>query len=198
MRPWMLVSIFALGVLAGCMAAGPAMNAGPAGSSAEPQSPLGSPFAGSKVGGLSRSWPLILDRADVTLGTSVYFNRVPTAAELHDLDLITGVQNVVISLPGWPVDATPLESLAQINPEATGIVLLPGYPPSRQAAAAWNLIPARLRIVAIVDGPPASNAIIDDLNTMRGLERVIVEMDRPSRAGFERLQRPLSFRKVIE
>jgi hypothetical protein len=32
---------------------------------------------------------------------------------------------------------------------------------------------------------------------MRNLERVIAEMDEPSRAGFERLQRPLSFRKVV-
>jgi hypothetical protein len=32
---------------------------------------------------------------------------------------------------------------------------------------------------------------------MRNLERVIAEMDQPSRAGFERLQRPLSFRKVV-
>jgi hypothetical protein len=40
--------------------------------------------------------------------------------------------------------------------------------------------------------------VIDDLNLMRGLERVIAEMDDPQRGGFERLQRPLSFRKVIE
>ena len=108
------------------------------------------------------------------------------------------VDEFVIALPAWPSDAAPLETLAQINPEATGIVILPGYPPSRQAAAAWNLIPARLRIVVLVDGPPVSATILDDLNTMRGLERVIAEMDRPSRAGFERLQRPLSFRKVVE
>jgi len=198
MRPWKLFSIFALGVLAGCMASAPPMNSGPSGATAEPQSPLGSPFTGNKAGNLSRSWPLILDRADVTLGTSVYFNRLPTASELHDLDNLMGVQNVVIALPGWPTDAGQLEQLGQLNPEATGIVVLPGYPPSRQAAEVWNIIPARMRIVVLVDGPPVSSTIFGDLNAMRGLERVIAEMEVPSRAGFERLQRPLSFRKVIE
>jgi hypothetical protein len=198
MRPWKVFSIFALGVLAGCMAAAPPMSSGPSGASAEPSSPLGNPFTSPKVGNLTRSWPLILDRADVTLGTSVYFNRLPTASELHDLDTVMGVQNVVIALPGWPTDAGQLEQLAQINPEATGIVILPGYPPSRQAAEVWNIIPARMRIVVLVDGPPVSSTIFGDLNAMRGLERVIAEMDVPSRAGFERLQRPLSFRKVIE
>ena len=32
---------------------------------------------------------------------------------------------------------------------------------------------------------------------MRYLERVIAQMDEPSRIGFDRLQRPLSFRKVV-
>ncbi len=198
MRPWKLVSIFALGVLAGCMAADSPLHSGPSGAGAEPPSPLGSPFVDPKVGGFYRSWPLILDRADVTLGTSVYFNRLPTASELHDLDNLMGVQNVVIALNAWPTDSSPLEALAQLNPAATGIVILPGYPPSRAAADVWNIIPARMRIVVVVDGPPVSSVIFADLNAMRGLERVIAEMDVPSRAGFERLQRPLSFRKVIE
>lgn len=198
MRPWKLFSIFALGILAGCMASAPPMNSGPSAATAESPSPLGNPFVGNKVGNLSRSWPLILDRADVTLGTSVYFNRLPTASELHDLDNLMGVQNVVLALPGWPTDAGALEQLAQLNPAATGIVVLPGYPPSRQAAEVWNIIPARMRIIVLVDGPPVSSSIFGDLNAMRGLERVIAEMDVPSRAGFERLQRPLSFRKVIE
>lgn len=198
MRPWKLFSIFALGVLAGCMATAPPMNSGPGSATAEPQSPLGNPFVSNKVGNLSRAWPLILDRADVTLGTSVYFNRLPTASELHDLDNVMGVQNVVIALPGWPTDPGALEPLGQLNPSATGIVILPGYPPSRQAAEVWNIIPARMRIVVLVDGPPVSSSIFGDLNAMRGLERVIAEMDVPSRAGFERLQRPLSFRKVFE
>lgn len=198
MRPWKLFSIFALGVLAGCMATAPPMSSGPSGAAAQPPSPLGNPFVSNKVGNFSRSWPLVLDRADVTLGTSVYFNRLPTASELHDLDNLMGVQNVVIALPGWPTDVGQLEQLGQLNPEATGIVILPGYPPSRQAAEVWNIIPARMRIVVLVDGPPVSPSIFGDLNAMRGLERVIAEMDVPSRAGFERLQRPLSFRRVFE
>lgn len=196
MRPWILVATFALGTLAGCMAAGPPSTAEPPGAAA--QSPLGSPFGDGRVGGLSRGWPLVLDRNDLSLGTSVYFNRLPTARELHDLDAITGVQRIVISLPGWPTEPGPLEALLQMNPEATAMVILPGYPPSRAAADVWNLIPARLRIVALVDGPPPSAGVISDLNQMRGLERVIAEMDTPSRSGFERLQRPLSFRKIVE
>jgi len=39
---------------------------------------------------------------------------------------------------------------------------------------------------------------IANLNEMRSLERVIAQMDTPSRQGFERLQRPLSFRKLVE
>ena len=35
--------------------------------------------------------------------------------------------------------------------------------------------------------------VVQDLNAMRSLERVIAEMELPSRSGFERLQRPLSF-----
>jgi hypothetical protein len=40
--------------------------------------------------------------------------------------------------------------------------------------------------------------VVSDLNSMRGLERVVAQMDDPSRTGFERLQRPLSFRKLVE
>jgi hypothetical protein len=38
---------------------------------------------------------------------------------------------------------------------------------------------------------------VANLNELRALERVIAEMDQPSRSGFERLQRPLSFRKIV-
>ena len=57
---------------------------------------------------------------------------------------------------------------------------------------------AALRIVIVVQGPPSSSGVISDLNAMRHLERVIAQMDEPSRSGFERLQRPLSFRKILE
>jgi hypothetical protein len=39
---------------------------------------------------------------------------------------------------------------------------------------------------------------VQDLNGMRVLERVVADVDPPSRAGFERLQRPLSFRRIVE
>ena len=78
------------------------------------------------------------------------------------------------------------------------IVVLPGYPPNRMAAHVWNYVGARLRIVVVVPDAPPSLAVIGDLNTMRGLERVIAQMDEPSRSGFEQLQRPLSFRKIVD
>ena len=52
--------------------------------------------------------------------------------------------------------------------------------------------------MVVVPGPPPSIDAVTSLNQMRGLERVIAQMDQPSRVGFERLQRPLSFRKVMK
>ena len=91
-----------------------------------------------------------------------------------------------------------LDVLNQIPAETDVIVVMPGYPPSRQAAEAWNLVQARLRIVVVVSDPPPSAAVASELNEMRGLERVVAQMDDPRRSGFERLQRPLSFRKLVE
>ena len=54
MRPWKLFSIFALGVLAGCMATAPPMNSGPTKAAAEPPSPLGSPSMICSLGGRLR------------------------------------------------------------------------------------------------------------------------------------------------
>jgi hypothetical protein len=96
------------------------------------------------------------------------------------------------------VDLEPMRALDLTPPESQIIVVLPGYPPNRAAAEAWNYVRASLRIIVVVPGAPPSGAVIGDLNTMRGLERVIVQMDYPSRSGFELLQRPLSFRKVVE
>jgi len=76
--------------------------------------------------------------------------------------------------------------------------VLPGYPPSREAAEAWNYVNARLRLVVVVPGPPPNSTVANDLNAMRYLERVVAQMDEPSRSGFERLQRPLSFRRIME
>ena len=63
-------------------------------------------------------------------------------------------------------------------------------------ATAWNLIGGNLRLILIVDGPPPDRALITELNHMRALERVIAQMEHPARTGFERLQRPLSFRML--
>ena len=71
------------------------------------------------------------------------------------------------------------------------VVLLPGWPPTREALNAWNLVGGPLRVILVVDGPPADRALIGELNRMRPLERIIAQMEHPSRSGFERLQRPL-------
>jgi hypothetical protein len=142
--------------------------------------------------------PLLLDRTDLRIGVTVEYPRLPTAAEINDLRQVPGLAHVVIALPDWPADFESLVALAQVPPEADIVVILQGYPPSREAAEAWNLLQARLRLVILTQGPPPSPAVVQDLNGMRALERVIAEMDWPSRAGFERLQRPLSFRKVVD
>jgi hypothetical protein len=44
-----------------------------------------------------------------------------------------------------------------------------------------------MRIVVVVGGPPPSIDAVTALNQMRGLDRVIAQMEEPSRSGFERL-----------
>lgn len=159
--------------------------------------PLGSPFSDRHMGIGMFGTPLIMDRTDLRIGVTVQFNRFPTATELYDLHQVTGLAHVLIALPDWPADYAPIQVLNQVPEESDVIVLLPGYPPNREAAEAWNLLSSRLRIVVIVNGAPPNNAVVADLNAMRALERVIAQMDDPARSGFERLQRPLSFRKVV-
>jgi hypothetical protein len=142
--------------------------------------------------------PLVLDRGDLRIGTTVVYQRVPSGSELYDLNQYLGLAHIVISLSAWPSDYGALEALSRVPPETDVIVILPGYPPTRAAAEAWNLVGGNLRLVVLVKEPPPSNLVVADLNTMRSLERVIAELDEPSRSGFERLQRPLSFRKVME
>jgi len=181
--------------LLGCA---PAPGAGPQPAGAPPSGPLGSPFSDRHMGLGGVGVPLLLDRTDLRIGTTVEFARFPTATELYDLRQLPGVAHVVVSLPSWPQEYAPLQVLDQTPPEADLIVILPGYPPTRQSAEAWNLVHARLRIVVVVNELPPSISVVNDLNTMRGLERVIAEVGDPVRSGFERLQRPLSFRKVME
>jgi hypothetical protein len=181
--------------LAGCAAAGPPVaSTTPPGT---PPSPLGTPFSDRAIGTSDLGTPLILDRTDVSIGTTVQFDRLPTVSELHDAEQLTGLAHVVLSLAYWPVDIEAMQALGRVPPETDVVVVLPGYPPNRAAAQAWNYVSARLRIVLVVNEPPPSNAVVADLNTMRGLERVIAQLDQPSRTGFERLQRPLGFRKVV-
>ena len=192
MRAWAFGLTFAAGALIGCAASAPPPAAEP------PASPLGSPFSDERMGFSSIAYPLLLDRSDFRLGTTVQFKRMPTLTELHDLVNIPALQHVLITLPSWPLQYAPLDVLNQIPPETDVIVVLPGYPPGRAAAEAWNLVQARLRIVVVVPGEPPGINVVSDLNSMRGLERVVAQMDDPSRTGFERLQRPLSFRKLVE
>ena len=196
MRPIRLATMFAAGALAGCMAAGPATVAQtPA---APDRGPLGSPFAERHDLVSTLQTPLLLDRTDLRIGTTAQFSRIPTAGELNDVANLPALAHVVVSLPAWPADYAPLQVLNQLPREADVIVVLPGYPPSRAATEAWNYVSARLRIVVVVTEAPPSGAVLSDLNSMRGLERVIVQLDQPSRTGFERLQRPFSFRRVYE
>ena len=194
MKRLTIASAFAAGVMAGCMAAGPPLTAESPGTT--PTSRLGSPFSDRHMG-----WPgmpLVIDRTDLRIGTTVQFARIPSATELYDLAQLPNLAHVVLALPGWPADYATLEPLNRVPPEADVIVVLPGYPLSREAAEAWNLVDTRLRVVVIVNAPPASIGVVGDLNAVRGLERVILDGDHPARTGFERLQRPLSFRKVME
>jgi len=194
MKPLAFVTVFIAGALVGCMAAGPPIGAQPP----EQRSPAGSPFTDRSMGVDAIGTPLIIDRTDLRIGTTVHFSRIPTASEVHDATQLPGLAHIVLSLPYWPVDLEPLQALDLTPPETQVIVVLPGYPPNRSAAQAWNYVRASLRIVVVVAGPPPSLAVVGDLNNLRGLERVIAQMDQPSRSGFERLQRPLSFRKVVD
>lgn len=142
--------------------------------------------------------PFLLDPLDLGFGSSVVFTRIPRPSDLSDLAYIANVSHVVLSLPAWPEGWEALRTLqsAPLPEGADLVVLLPGYPPSRQAAEAWNYLRKPLRLILIVDGPPADRSTILELNAIRGLERIIADMPEPSRSGFERLQRPLSFRVV--
>ncbi|HET9325798.1 MAG TPA: hypothetical protein VFQ05_03420 [Candidatus Eisenbacteria bacterium] len=182
MKMTRIALVFAAGIVAGCMTAGP-----PAPAQAPP------PATGSRV---AAGVPLVLDRADFRLGSTVQFARIPAANELYELHNTTGLAHVLLALPAWPRSYADLEPLQQTPEQADLIVVLPGYPPTREAADAWNLLNVRTRLILVVDGPPVSSHAIADLNAMRALERLIVNTEEPSRSGFERVQRPISFRVV--
>jgi len=200
MKPWTLTLSLAAALIAGCMAGGPASTArtSPPPPSTSASGPLGSPFAERHDLPASIATPLIIDRTDMRLGTTAQFDRIPTAADLNDLLQLPALAHVVVSLAHWPSDFESLQALGNLPEGCDLIVVLPGYPPSRAAAEVWNYLGTRLRLIVVVTEPPPTATVVNDLNTMRYLERVIAQMDEPSRTGFDRLQRPLSFRKVVE
>jgi hypothetical protein len=159
-----------------------------------PAAPAAASPAGAGAGDL-----VLLDSAESMFGASIVYHRVPTTAEITALGYYDNVQHVVIELPDWPENFSDIESLGRtVLPQGADlIVVLSGYPPSRSQAGIWNLVRQPLRIVMLVDGPPVDRGMILELNAVRGLERLVVTMDHPSRSGFERLQRPLSFRVVM-
>ena len=196
MRLFTLLSLLICTLLAGCATSPPPVprQALPD----EANSPLGNPFGTPPRDPLFLGAPLILDRTDLRFGTTVHLSRIPSRQELYDLHIHSGLAHVVITLSQWPTAYANLQELDQAPEESDLIVILPGYPPSQQAAEAWNLLSSRVRIVVVVNDLPPSNAVVDDLNKMRGLERVIAQIPDPRRTGFERLQRPLSFRMVLD
>jgi len=168
--------------LAGCVAATPAA---PPAAAPTPPAPTHTP-------------PLVLTDDDLGFGTTVVLQRLPDARDLDAFQHITSLTRVVLDLPAWPAGWDRLQAMAQVPlPEgAHYLVMLPGYPPTRAAADAWNQVRLAVRLVVVVPGPPADRGAIAELNAIRALDRVVADMQEPTRAGFERLQRPLSFRVV--
>ena len=119
-------------------------------------------------------------------------------ASQHDLLQLPGLSRIVLSFDAWPTDYSKIQGLNQAPDGVEVVAILPGWPPGRPASDAWNYLNIPMRIVVVVPGPPNSIDDATNLNQMRGLERVIAQMDEPSRSGFEHLQRPLSFRKIME
>src|SRR4051794_28259671 len=191
MNVWKSAALFGAGILVGCMSSGPPLTAQDAPGGGAPGALVpASPEVRVRT-------PLLLDRSDLRIGTTLHFSHLPNAAEVNDLRQERALAHVVVTLDHWPDEVGALSPLEQVPEEADVVVLLPGYPPSRAAGELWNYIGGKIRMVVLVPGPPASTSVVDDLNNMRHLERVIAQMDTPSRSGFERLQRPLSFRKIV-
>lgn len=189
------MSLLALALaVTACAASRDTLRAAPAGSDEAPTPP-------ARVVPRERSAPpaLVLAADEFGFGTTVVLDRLPEVRDLEAFHYITGLTRVVLQLPAWPAGWDRLQPLAQLPlPEdAEYLVIVPGYPPTRAAADAWNQVSVRVRLVALVQGPPADRASILELNSIRALDRVVADMEHPSRAGFERLQRPLSFRVVM-
>jgi len=189
--------LLAAGLLAGCAASGPAADGA---APADPTTASGSTAADVDAPDrrITADALMLIDRTDLRIGTTVQYARIPSPAELLDLRTVVGLAHLVLVLDEWPEGFTAIQHLGLVPPEADVIVVLRGYPPTRSAAESWNLVEnRRLRLIVVAAGPPPSGDALTDLNLMRALERVIAEMEYPSRIGFERLQRPVSFRKIV-
>lgn len=194
MRPTMLAAAAIPLLLLACAPGGQAPPPGQAQVPPSHRAPAPDPVTQSSLEeGLCA--PLILE-PDPGFGTQVVMRRLPTPADLSDLRYVTGLRQLVVALPAWPASYDELQPLQQaILPEGTElVVLLPGWPPTFQALDAWNMVGGSLRLIMLVDGPPTDRSMITELNRLRPLERVIAQMEYPERSGFERLQRPVSFR----
>ena len=189
-------TLFSLACAPGGHEPGPAAAAPPPGSSAPPAARPG-PVSHAPDLEAALCAPLLIE-PDLGFGTHVVMRRLPDASDMDDLRAVNGLRQIVVAPPEWPADYSAVAPLQQaILPDgAELVVLLPGWPPSRAALDAWNLVGGNLRLIMIVGGPPADRALISELNRVRSLERVIAQMEHPDRSGFERLQRPLSFRVV--
>jgi hypothetical protein len=195
-----IAALLTIGALAGCMAGAPrpeAGSGGPAPSSAPGTHASWSADAGG-TGGASFAPPLILDPADQMLGTTVEFGRLPHLDEVQDAAEQFALRHLVVMLPAWPRSSEDLSVFGALPPQADVIVILPGYPPDHATIDAWEYARGRIRMMLVVDGPPATSMALDDLNRMHHLERVIARMSHPSRQGFDRLQRPLSFVQRVD
>jgi hypothetical protein len=186
----------AIACASGSQGPGPAAaGTPPSGSGPPPAASAASTAQGSLDEALCA--PLLIEQ-DLGFGTHVVMRRLPNAADISDLGAVNGLRQIVVALPGWPADFAAMAPLQHVA-LPTGVelvVLLPGWPPSRAALDAWNLLGGSVRLIVVVGGPPADRALILELNRVRNLERVIAQMEHPDRSGFERLQRPLSFRVV--
>jgi hypothetical protein len=196
MRKLEICGLLVIGALAGCMTAAPMPQAGPSGAGAADR--VASDFGGPGGPGGPGTAPIILDRTDLALGTTVEFHHLPGVDELQDAAEQFAIRHVVVVLPSWPQINADLSRFSVLPPEADAILVLPGYPPDRSALDAWNYARGHVRLIVVVDGPPMSPSQLDDLNTLRALERVVSRMPHASRSGFEHLQRPLSFVMTVD
>ena len=93
MKPLKIAGLLAAGMSIGCMASGPPLTAQDSRTSAASSSAPG-------------EYPLLLDRTDLQIGTTVHFGHLPDAGEVNDLRQVRALAHVVLSLDAWPSDVT--------------------------------------------------------------------------------------------